>query len=240
MLVEVCANSLASALNAEAAGANRLELCAELGVGGITPSHGLLQLVRQKITIPVHVLIRPRSGDFTYSETEMEQMRADILHCKNLGFAGVVAGVLHKDLSVDVERTQELVELAGPMAFTFHRAFDWTPDPLAALEALETLGVDWLLSSGQQTSAAKGMELLKTLLGQARKCKIMPGGGVNANNAHLFKEAGFAALHLSGTMGQQTLPAEPHPPMYGMEMVKDHKVWTTQTDNIKALVQCVK
>ena len=137
MLVEVCANSLESARNAERAGADRIELCSELGVGGITPSVGLIQLVKKELTIPVHVLIRPRGGHFTYSDAEFEVMQADILACKALGVQGIVSGVLTEDFAVDVERMKVLVELAKPLHFTFHRAFDWVAEPLEAIKQLE-------------------------------------------------------------------------------------------------------
>jgi len=130
MIVEVCANSLESALNAQKAGADRIELCAELAVGGLTPSFGLLQLVREHISIPVNILIRPRSGDFTYSHLEFEIMKKDIALCRELGFDGIVSGVLSKDFNLDYERTKELIEVSGPLQFTFHRAFDWVRDPM--------------------------------------------------------------------------------------------------------------
>src|SRR5690606_19728280 len=147
MLVEVCANSLQSALNAQMAGADRIELCSELGVGGITPSVGLIQSVKKELSIPIHVLIRPRSGHFTYSDSEFEVMKADILACSELGVDGIVAGILMDDFSVDVERNQELLKLAEPMHFTFHRAFDWVLDPVDALKQLERMGIGTVLTS---------------------------------------------------------------------------------------------
>ncbi len=130
MLLEICANSYQSAINAEKAGANRIELCAELAVGGITPSYGLLKKVMNDLTIPVHVLVRPRSGDFTYSDAEFQILKEDILICKELGVLGIVSGVLNLDNTIDLERTKELVETAKPMNFTFHRAFDWVLNPM--------------------------------------------------------------------------------------------------------------
>ena len=129
MLVEVCANSLESALNAQKGGADRIELCSELGVGGITPSYGLLKMVKERLSVPVHVLIRPRAGDFSYSEMEFELMRRNIALCVDLGFEGIVSGILHRDFSLDEERTGALIEASGSLSFTFHRAFDWVNDP---------------------------------------------------------------------------------------------------------------
>jgi copper homeostasis protein len=198
MLVEVCANSLESALNAEHAGADRIELCSELGVGGITPSAGLIQLVKERLNIPVHVLIRPRSGHFYYSKTEFEVMKADIKTCNDLNVDGIVSGMLHNDFSLDVEGTRELVELSKPMHFTFHRAIDWVEHPKKALTVLEGIGVDSILTSGGKPSAAESIEVLKSWQDQT-SITIMAGGGINLSNARDFKEAGLQAIHLSGT-----------------------------------------
>lgn len=124
MVVEICANSYQSALNAQNAGAKRIELCSELASGGITPSYGLLKQVIDTLSLSVYVLIRPRSGNFNYSEEEFDVMKQDIQLCKNLGYQGIVSGVLNKDNTIDIERTKELIELSKPLEFTFHRAFD--------------------------------------------------------------------------------------------------------------------
>lgn len=197
MLIEVCANSLESALNAQKAGADRIELCSELGIGGITPSYGLLQAVKEHIHIPVRVLIRPRGGDFVYSDDEFKVMLNDIQSCFKLGFSGVVSGVLLPNFSIDLARTKQLVDVAKPMKFTFHRAFDWVVHPLLALEQLEQLGVDYILTSGQQSKAIQGIELLKTLNQKATTVILMPGSGINADNAHQFKLADFKSIHFS-------------------------------------------
>ena len=175
MIVEVCANSLESALNAQKAGADRIELCNELAVGGVTPSFGLLQLIKEHISIPVNVLIRPRSGDFSYSDPEFEIMKKDIALCRDLGFNGIVSGVLSRDFTLDYKRTQELIGESGPLQFTFHRAFDWVSDPMATLQQLQELEVDTILSSGQQKSSVQGMEMLTRLLKESKGCVIMPG-----------------------------------------------------------------
>ena len=122
MILEICANSYQSAINAEKAGAQRIELCSEISVGGITPSLGLLKKVMHSLSIPVQVLIRPRSGDFHYSNAEFDIMKENILQCKELGCAGIVTGILHKDNTIDLKRTSELIELSKPMCFTFDRA----------------------------------------------------------------------------------------------------------------------
>lgn len=200
MLLEICANSFQSAVNAQNAGAHRIELCSELAVGGITPSYGLLKSVSDHVTIPVVVLIRPRSGNFVYSNAEFEIIKQDIQLCKRLGFAGIVSGVLNTDDTIDVEKTRELVELSKPLQFTFHRAFDQTPNLQKAMETLIALGIDRLLTSGQETSAEKGLKILELLKEQAQnRIVILPGGGINASNAALFKSAGFTEIHASAT-----------------------------------------
>lgn len=205
MKLEICANSYQSAINAQEAGAHRIELCSELTVGGITPSYGLLKKVMSELTIPVHVLIRPRSGDFTYSDKEFKIMKENILLCKELGCAGIVSGVLHANNTIDIQRTQELVELSKPMNFTFHRAFDVVSDPKKTFQQLIGMGVDRVLTSGQKEKANQGLDLLIELQSIAEnKIIIMPGSGINPNNTHLFKEAGFEEIHASASKKIET------------------------------------
>lgn len=205
MLVEICANSFQSAINAEKAGAHRIELCSELAVGGITPSYGLLKKVMRELTIPVHALVRPRSGDFTFSDDEFEIIKEDILICKELGVAGIVSGVLHTNNTIDYERTQKLIELSKPLHFAFHRAFDCVPNPKEALQKLSDLGVQTILTSGQQAKAENGLALLKVLQEIAGdKLTILAGGGINPENIQLFKEAGLNAVHASASKVIQT------------------------------------
>ena len=206
MKLEICANSYQSALNAQKAGAHRIELCSELAVGGITPNYGLLEKVARQLSIETFVLIRPRSGDFTYSDEEFEIMKTNIRLCKDLGFSGIVSGVLHTDNTIDIDRTQELIEIAKPLSFTFHRAFDWTPNPKEALQQLIDLGVNRVLTSGQNVSAEKGIALLKDLseLGKG-KIGILPGGGISKNSASLFLKEGFLEIHASASSKTQTI-----------------------------------
>lgn len=203
MIVEICANNFQSALNAQEAGADRIELCSELAVGGITPNYGLLKKVSE-LKIPVHVLIRPRSGDFMYSDSEFEVMKQNIALCKQLNCSGVVSGVLNKDLSVDMVRTKALIDFASPMTFTFHRAFDWTPNPLATAKKLAQIGVVRILTSGQAVSAIEGLPMLiqlrKTFNGI-----ILAAGGINLNNVSQFKAHGFEEIHLSVTVHKKTI-----------------------------------
>ncbi len=234
MLVEICANSYQSAINAEKAGANRIELCAELAIGGITPSYGLLKKVLNDLTIPVHVLIRPRSGDFTFSEAEFEIMKENILLCKELGVAGIVSGVLHLNNTIDLERTQELVALSNPMNFTFHRAFDWVLNPTAAIKKLESIGVQRILTSGQEASAKKGIDHL-VHWNNASNIKIMPGGGISTENLLLFKENGFKEVHLSASTQIKTIDT----PRISMNSPKHFEETKLATSDIQKIKDCI-
>lgn len=240
MLVEICANSLESALNAEKAGADRIELCSELAVGGITPSYGLLKAVREKISIPVRVLIRPRGGDFTYSEDELDIMKKNIKLCSELGFDGIVSGALHPNFSIDENRSATLMEAAGNLKFTFHRAFDWVSDPVMVLEWLQRMGVDSILTSGQQNTAVEGIDLLSDLHNMAASALIMPGSGINLGNAHLFMEKGFKAIHLSAVKMNQKFTNSPKVGMNSPQMLSDTTVPISHFETIQEIVKAVK
>lgn len=240
MVVEVCANSLESAVNAEKAGADRIELCSELAVGGITPSYGLLRAVSEKISIPVRVLIRPRSGDFTYSDEELNIMKRDIAFCSELGFDGIVSGVLRPNFVFDENRYLELMEVSSSLKFTFHRAFDWVPDPLLALQRLEAFGVNTILTSGQQKKAVEGIDILSDLHDRASSTIIMPGSGISPNNAHLFKERGFKAIHLSAVKMHQKLRNEPKLGMNSPHMLSDDSVPISSLEAIQEVIRAVK
>ncbi|GAL00406.1 cytoplasmic copper homeostasis protein CutC [Nonlabens ulvanivorans] len=158
MLLEICAANYKSAVNAQKAGAHRIELCSELGTGGITPSYGLLKKVMEELTIPVMILIRPRSGNFVYSNADFDIMKRDIALCKELGCAGIVSGVLTTDFKIDIRSTSELIELARPLPFTFHRAFDHIKNPEQAVVDLVNLGAKRILTSGQYSKAIDGIK----------------------------------------------------------------------------------
>lgn len=200
MVLEICANSFQSAQNAHYAGAQRIELCSELAVGGITPSYGLIKQVISELSIETFVLIRPRSGDFCYSEAEFEIIKNDIQLCKDLGCHGIVSGILNADHTIDINRTHELVKLSKPLPFTFHRAFDLVPNPKQALEQLIDLGIDRVLTSGQKAKAIDGLLVLKDLQKQAQnRITILVGSGVTSENAKVFKAEGFSELHASAS-----------------------------------------
>lgn len=197
--LEICCDNWVSALTAQKGGAHRIELCSAITEGGLTPSFGLIKQAIKKISIPIHILIRPRSGDFLYSDDEIEIMKTDVAFCKKQGAAGVVLGFLTSEGDIDVKLTKKFVDLARPMKVTFHRAFDMCKDPFIALDELKEIGVDYILTSGQASTAEKGSELIKELVDkQGRHLKIMPGSGVRDHNiAELLAYTKASSFHLS-------------------------------------------
>jgi len=198
-IVEVCVGSAEGAIAARAAGADRVELCADLVEGGITPSLATVRIVRERTEAGLMVMIRPRGGDFLYSDLEYEVMQRDVDIMKQAGVDGVVLGILCKDGSIDVARTARLVEHARPLQVTFHRAFDMTPDPEAALEALVTTGADRLLTSGQADDVSEALDVVARLVAQAGdRIRVMPGAGVTEANARdVIERTGAREIHFA-------------------------------------------
>lgn len=199
IIFELCVETLQACLAARDGGADRIELCSALSEDGLTPSHGLIHAAVELTGLPVHVLIRPRPGDFVYSDEEFSLMREDITHARTLGAAGVVIGIQRADGTVDSERTRELVELATPLEVTFHRAFDLTPSLDTALEDVIAAGCHRLLSSGGQANAVAGTTKLAHLRKLADgRIEVAAGGGVRIENAlTLVRETGILQLHSS-------------------------------------------
>jgi copper homeostasis protein len=195
--VEICVDSVDSALAAERGGAQRVELCCDLVEGGITPSAGLIATVRQKIQTGLQVMIRPRGGDFHYSAEEFDIMRRDIRMAKQLGANGVVFGLLDLDGNVEVERTRELVELARPLNVTFHRAFDMARDLDQSLEDVIRTGADRILTSGAEVAAPDAVSILKRLIAAAGdRIIILVGGGMKPHNApRVIAQTGAKEIH---------------------------------------------
>ncbi len=198
--IEICVDSVESAVNAQAAGANRIELCNSLFEGGTTPSSGIISSARENLSIDLHVIIRPRGGDFLYSDHEYDIMRRDIEICGEYGVNGIVIGILRLDGEIDIERTAKLTELAQPMTTTFHRAFDMCTDPFRGLQNVISSGANRLLTSGQKNIAAEGTELINELIKKASsKIIIMPGSGIDESNIEqIAKGTGATEFHLSG------------------------------------------
>ena len=201
MICEICVDSVAGVRAAKAAGADRVELCGDLLEGGTTPSRGMIRQARTVAGIKLHVIIRPRGGDFLLDDDEFAVMQADIDTAKAEGADGVVIGLLTADGKVDTARTHSLIVQARPLSVTFHRAFDMTPDPFEALETLIGLGVDRILTSGQEATVLEGLPLIAELVrGAADRIIVMPGGGITARNVDRIvatakpREIHFAAL----------------------------------------------
>jgi copper homeostasis protein len=197
--LEICAYSLKAAQIAQAAGADRIELCADISADGTTPSFDDIASARKSLTLKLHAMIRPRGGDFVYSAAEFFLMKNAIENCRHRGVDGVALGILLPSGNVDKRRCRELVQLSSPMAVTFHRAFDVATDPFHALEDVIEIGCKRILTSGQRNSAMQGADLIEQLVKQAQgRIVIMPGGGIRAENlAELIQMTGAREFHTS-------------------------------------------
>lgn len=199
-LLEICVDSLESALAAQAGGADRLELCGHLSIGGVTPSFALIEAVMEAVKIPVNVLIRPRFGDFCFTDAEKRQLLREVAFCRDAGVHGVVLGALCPDGRLDEDHLAASLEVGGSsLSHTLHRAFDLCRDPFEALERAVALGFDTILTSGQKAKAVDGIDLLRRLTGQAgERIAILAGSGVTPENmAMLSREAGVRQFHFS-------------------------------------------
>lgn len=201
--IEVCADSLQSVLAAKNAGADSVEVCSDIGVGGITPSYGLIRHAAAVEGLSVHVMIRPRSGDFLYSELEQEMMLQDIAAAKFLGADGIVCGMLNADGSVDASFLKKCIRAAMPLSFTFNRAFDMCRDPFEALSMLEYCGCARLLTSGLQNTALEGAPLLSLLYEKATHITLIPAGSISpANIERIARETGAREFHFSAQIAK--------------------------------------
>ncbi|WJV55628.1 copper homeostasis protein CutC [Pectobacteriaceae bacterium CE90] len=195
--LEVCCYSIDCALTAEQSGADRIELCSGLRDGGLTPSYGVLRQARERISIPVHPMVRPRGGDFCYSAAEFASIQYDIDQIREMGFPGVVVGVLDEEGHIDLPRMKKIMSRCDGMAVTFHRAFDMSLNPRLALDQLTDMGVARILTSGQQQSAENGLILLRELNQASRGPIIMAGSGIRLTNLNKFRLCGIQELHSS-------------------------------------------
>jgi len=197
ILLEISVETAGAAVAAERGGAQRVELCTQLRLGGLTPGEELMGFVRASVRVPIFAMIRPRAGNFVYSPEELAQMLRDIAAAQRVGMGGIVLGVLTRDHQVDVERTRELVMAAQPLPVTFHRAFDDVADLDAALEEVIETGAARILTSGGAPTAPDGIEKLARLLAAAKeRVIVLPGGGINASNVvHVARQSGARELH---------------------------------------------
>ncbi|MFZ2907101.1 MAG: copper homeostasis protein CutC [Cyclobacteriaceae bacterium] len=206
MKIEIVVYNIESALKAQEGGADRIELCDNPGEGGTTPSAGTIDIVRKYLNIQIYVMIRPRGGDFCYSDEEFLSMKKDIETCKYLGVDGVVFGILKPNGTIDQARCTELISLAHPMKATCHRAFDMARDPFEALEECIKVGFERILTAGQQAKAILGVELIDHLIQKSNgRIAIMPGSGVNENTvAEIISGTKATEIHFSATAFRQS------------------------------------
>jgi copper homeostasis protein len=198
--IEICVDNIESALVAQNAGADRVELCDNLIEGGTTPGYGTIVSARNNLNIGLHIIIRPRGGDFLYTDLEYDIMRREIDICGESGVDGIVLGILRSNGDIDVERTAKLIEFAHPMSATFHRAFDMCSNPVEGLEDVISTGAARLLTSGQKDKAKEGAELISLLIKQSgKRIIVMPGSGINESNiAYIARATGASEFHLTG------------------------------------------
>jgi copper homeostasis protein len=239
-MLEVAADSVVSALNAEKGGAKRLELCENLAQGGVTPSWGKMVLSKEKVSIPVYVLIRPRKGDFLYSSEEIEVMLHDIKICRDLGMDGVVCGALKKDGQVDLDLTSRFLEAGKGMDFTFHRAFDLCKNPFEAIDQLIEIGVSRILTSGQCETAPIGATAIAEFIRQSGgKISFMAGGGVRPESVEpLLGIEGLHEFHTSGSMEVRSkMEFKGNTPLGAEDPEKEFSWNETNEDVVRNLVQ---
>jgi copper homeostasis protein len=237
--LEIVVYTIESALKAQEAGADRLELCADAGEGGTTPSYGAVEVLRQNISIDLYAMVRPRGGDFLYNNYEFHAMKRDIAQFQRLSVDGVVLGILTKEGRIDVKRCRELIERARPLKVTCHRAFDRASDPFEALEDCVEAGFDRILTSGQKSQAVEGIPLLAELANRAgKRIIIMPGAGVNETNAEaILTKTGVKELHFSAVAYR---PSEMEyrsvtELAMGSDASREHMVRTVDPEKIKAV-----
>ncbi|HAM09534.1 MAG TPA: copper homeostasis protein CutC [Bacteroidales bacterium] len=242
--LEICVDSIESALNAQLAGADRIELCDNLIEGGTTPSYGTIISARSNLNIMLHVIIRPRGGDFLYTDTEYDVMRRDIEVCGESGADGIVTGILTADGKIDIDRTASLVEFARPMSVTFHRAFDMCADPVKGLESIIQSGADRLLTSGQKKTAIEGSDLINKLIKQAQgRIIIMPGSGIDDHNiASIAKATGASEYHLTGrkTIQSRMEFRKKEITMSGYPGYDEFSGKVTDTDKIRRIIDVLR
>lgn len=241
--LEVCVDTAEGAIAAELGGATRIELCGNLIIGGTTPSISLLEIVKENIKIPVHTIIRPRFGDFCYTDLEFEEIKRQVISMKKYGADGIVVGILKPDGSLDKERMEVLIGLAKPMNVILHRAFDVCRDPFEALETAKELGIQGILTSGQKETALEGAGLLEMLIKKAnREIDIMPGGGVNSSSIlSIIKKTNATSYHMSGRIGKESpMTYRKEGVTMGLPILSEYVVFETDREEISKTRQIIE
>lgn len=242
-ILEACVDSVKSALIAASAGANRLELCANLIIGGTTPSLALYEEIRKECDVRTHILIRPRFGDFCYSEQEVNIMEREIELFRNAGAQGVVIGILTPDGNLNKEHMKRLIDKAGDMHVTLHRAFDMCADPFRTYQDAVELGVKTILTSGQKQSAIEGMDLLKQLISLSQgNIEILMGAGISADAIEVLqKETGNRSYHMSGkvVLDSKMIYRKAEVSM-GLPSLSEYDIWQTSKESIQAAVKVLE
>jgi copper homeostasis protein len=242
MDLEVCIDSVESAIAAERGGAKRVELCSDLLEGGITPGAGLIASVRGHISIDLFVMIRPRGGDFYYTDLEFDVMREEIAHARQLGSDGIVLGLLDQHGRVDVPRTRQLIELAKPLPVTFHRAVDMSPDLLVALEDIVATGASRILTSGGASSAPLGAAEIARMIQAARgRIAIMPGSGITPENIAALAEATGATEFHSSARTAFPSPVQFRKPGMAMGEIRhrEYRRFIVREETVRSLLQAL-
>jgi copper homeostasis protein len=239
IIFELCAESIQACLAAREGGADRIELCTALSEGGLTPSHGLTREAVRRSGLPVHVLLRPRGGDFLYTDDEFTLMREDLLHARTLGASGFVLGILRTDGTVDIERTRELVNLAAPLEITFHRAFDYTASLEQALEDVITTGCRRVLTSGGERDVLAGADRLAQLVKiAAGRIEIAAGGGLRIKDATALARA-TRASHFHGSLRRSEASRMQHETQWVLEDVDQSdgtSHFVVDADDVRAMI----
>ena len=242
-ILECCVDSVESAINAHKGGANRLELCGNLSIGGTTPSIYLFEEIRKNISIDIHVLIRPRFGDFLYTEYEKNIMKKEVELFRNAGAEGVVVGALNQDGSIDMDLMKEFMSIAGDMKVVLHRAFDVCKDPKDTLEKMVSIGVDTILTSGQENNCLKGIELIKELSDIAgNRINIMAGSGLNSTNILEFiNKTTVTSFHMSAKkILDSGMKYRKENVSMGIPSLSEYEIWRTDEKEVNNAFDILK
>lgn len=241
MICEVVVYNIESALKAQEGGADRIELCDNPAEGGTTPSFGVIENIRQNVSMDVYVMIRPRGGDFLYSNYEFHSMKRDIYQCQRLSVDGIVLGILNANGTIDKKRCKELIDKARPLKVTCHRAFDMTRDAFEALEDCIEVGFDRILTSGQKAKAIDGVDLISELIKRANsRIAIMPGSGVNENTVvEIVTKSNANEIHFSAAVHRNSAMQFRNPAIdkMGLEGASEYRLRTVDPERVRKIRQ---